>query len=123
MKTTGNKLFLFVCCPITLFTSFLWLGITHRLLGLCLLVVFLLLYLTLYWHRKIILLPVIWLLFIASTFLPVDLSFQNYPGPPQFVPLVMGLPALETIEKARRGECMLGGCTGSGFEPKWVWVW
>ena len=123
MKTTGNKLFLFICCPIILFTSSLWLGIIHRLLGLCLLIVFLILYLTVYWHRKIILLPMIWLLLITSTFLPVDLSFNNYPGPPRFVPLYMGLPTMEAIEEAKRGECMLGGCVVSGFEPKWVWVW
>ena len=123
MKTTSNKLFLFVCCPIILFTSFLWLSITHRLLGLCFLVVFLILYLTVYWHRKIILLPLIWLIFITSTFLPIDLSFQNYPGHPRFVPLVMGQASIETEEKAKRGECMLGGCVVSGFEPKWVWVW
>jgi hypothetical protein len=64
-----------------------------------------------------------WVVFLISTLLPFDISLKNYPGPPHFVPLVMGYPADETVEAYDRGEVMLGGCIVSGHEPRWVWVW
>lgn len=56
--------------------------------------------------------------FLIAVFLPIDVSLQNFPGPPRFVPLVMGL----TTQSAN-GEVMLGGCMVRGNEPRWVWVW
>lgn len=58
--------------------------------------------------------------FLIALFLPIDVSLQNYPGPPRFVPLVMGLT---TGDRAKNGEVMLGGCVVRGNEPRWVWVW
>src|SRR5689334_20715709 len=37
------------------------------------------------------LLRFVFVAFLITAFLPVDVSFQNYPGPPHFVRLVMGL--------------------------------
>jgi hypothetical protein len=35
----------------------------------------------------------------------------------------MGLPRPETVERAKRGEVILGGCIVSGFEPKYYLIW
>ena len=59
---------------------------------------------------------------IAST-LPIDISLRNYPGPPRFVPLIMGAPREDDIAREQRGEVMLGGCILRGNEPDWIWVW
>jgi hypothetical protein len=61
--------------------------------------------------------------FLIASFLPIDISLQNFPGSPRFVPLIMGLPRDEAIARAERGQVMLGGCILRGNEPKWVWVW
>lgn len=44
-------------------------------------------------------------------------------GPPKLVPLVMGLPRPEMVERAKRGEVILGGCLVTGFEPKYYLIW
>jgi len=59
---------------------------------------------------------------IAST-LPIDISIQNYPGSPRFVPLIMGAPTENDVAREGRGEVMLGGCILRGNAPEWVWVW
>jgi hypothetical protein len=61
--------------------------------------------------------------FLIAALLPIDVSLKNYPGPPRFVPLVMGTPTEEDAERAKRGEAVLGGCILRGNAPKWVWVW
>lgn len=61
--------------------------------------------------------------FLIAAFLPIDISLQNYPGPPRFVPLITGTPLEDDIAREERGEVMLGGCILYGNEPKWVWVW
>lgn len=68
-------------------------------------------------------LRLVFVAFLIAAFLPIDISLQNFPGPPRFVPLIMGLPREEAIVRAERGEVMLGGCILRGNEPKWVWVW
>ncbi len=64
-----------------------------------------------------------WSLFLLLTFSPVDIMPFPRGGPPRLVPLVMGLPRQETVERAKRGEVILGGCIVSGFEPKYYLVW
>ena len=59
---------------------------------------------------------------IAST-LPIDISLQNYPGPPRFVPLIMGAPTEVDVAREERGEVMLGGCILRENPPEWVLVW
>lgn len=65
----------------------------------------------------------LWLATLGLCAVPIDITFTNLPGPPRFVPLVKGLPSHETYELAKRGEVLLGGCSVTGNEPKWVWVW
>jgi len=64
-----------------------------------------------------------WAVWLGFSFSPVDVLLIPKGGPPRLVPLVMGLPRPETVERAKRGEVVLGGCLVSGFEPKYYVVW
>lgn len=64
-----------------------------------------------------------WIVMFIVAILPADISFRNRPGPPRFVPYVMGLPGRELTAASRRGEVVLGGCVSTGYEPRWVLVW
>jgi len=59
---------------------------------------------------------------LALSFSPIDILPIPKGGPPRLVPLVMGLPRPETLERAKRGQVILGGCIVSGFEPKYYLV-
>jgi hypothetical protein len=64
-----------------------------------------------------------WTVWLMLTFSPIDVLPIPKGRPPRLVPLVMGLPTRETVERAKRGEVILGGCIVSGFEPKYYVVW
>ena len=50
----------------------------------------------LYLHGRRARPPIVWwLVALATTFMPFDVSLHNAPGPPHFVPLVMGYPSPE----------------------------
>jgi len=60
---------------------------------------------------------------VAAT-LPFDISLQNVPGPPRFVPSTAGLPTTSEAKAAERGEVIIvGACVPMYNEPTWVWVW
>jgi len=61
--------------------------------------------------------------FLITAFVPVDVSLRNYPGPPRFVPLIMGAPHDEDVAREERGEVVLGGCILRRNAPKWILVW
>ena len=65
----------------------------------------------------------IFVVFLVAAFLPVDVTLRNLPGPPRFVPLIMGSPTDEDVAREERGEVVLGGCILRGNPPRWVWVW
>jgi len=65
----------------------------------------------------------IWAVWLVLTLSPIDVFPIPKGGSPRLVPLVMGLPTRETVERAKRGEVILGGCIVSGFEPKYYLVW
>jgi hypothetical protein len=65
----------------------------------------------------------VWVAAILVPLLPFDVSLRFGPGWPRFVPLVMGLPTEETVDRAQRQEIALGGCVVTGFEPKWILIW
>ena len=88
-----SKLFRRVVCPILLTLSLVWLLLTFRWISLTVLVVVFALWLTLPWHGRPRRLIIAWGLFIASTFLPVDITFLDSPGPPHFGRLEYGLPS------------------------------
>jgi hypothetical protein len=64
-----------------------------------------------------------WTVWLTLTFSPIDVLPIPKGGSLRLVPLVMGLPTRETVERAKRGEVVLGGCIVSGFEPKYYVVW
>jgi len=112
-----------VAVPLGLVASLLWLLISFRVLALpfvtamiVLMVAFLLKGGRPWWLLG-------WLLAVVLCSVPIDVSFSNFPGPPRFVPLVMGLPTAKASQEAEEGKVMLGGCIVSGHEPRWVWVW
>ena len=59
---------------------------------------------------------------LALSFSPIDIYPIPKGGPPRLVPLVMGLPRPQTVERAKRAEVILGGCIVTGFEPKYYLV-
>ena len=61
--------------------------------------------------------------FVIAAFLPIDVTLKNYPGPPRFVPLIMGSPTVDDSAREARGEVVLGGCILRDNPPRWVLVW
>jgi len=61
--------------------------------------------------------------FVIAAFLPIDVTLKNYPGPPRFVPLIMGSPTDDDSAREERGEVVLGGCILRDNPPRWVLVW
>jgi hypothetical protein len=123
MQITQTKLFrallgvtLIVVCLSFLRFSFRW---TAWALFLLLLVA----YIHFLWRSTMRWMPVIFAVFLITIFLPVDVSLNNYPGPPRFVPLIMGAPTDDDVAREQRGEAVLGGCILRGNEPRWVLVW
>jgi hypothetical protein len=123
MRVLDGPVFRLVIFPMLFAYSSLWFLAAFRLLAVPAYITVVLLYLLKPRRCQTAWAGVAWLALIGITLLPIDLSFQNYPGPPRFVRLVMGRPTEETVERAKLGEFMLGGCVVSGYEPQWVWVW
>jgi uncharacterized membrane protein YphA (DoxX/SURF4 family) len=119
----GDKKFKYVTCPIGFIFSLFWLGITSRIVGLVILIFLVLAYVTISIHGRGKHIARGWFVFMAITIQPFDVRFLDFPGPPKFVPYIIGYPTGESVAKASRGEVILGGCLASGFEPKWVLVW
>lgn len=64
-----------------------------------------------------------WAIWLGLAFSPIDEFPIPRVGLPRLVPLVMGLPHPDAVERAKPGEVILGGCIVSGFEPKYYLVW
>jgi hypothetical protein len=123
VRVTTTKAFKFLVCPAIFSASLFWLLLTARLLGLITLSATAVLYFQFLRSGSAAWMRLAWVIFVISILAPIDISFKNYPGPPRFVPLVMGLVGVEGFKKDQRGEIMLGGCVVRGHEPRWVWVW
>jgi hypothetical protein len=64
------------------------------------------------------------LIMLLAGVLPFDVSLQNLPGSPRWLPTMAGLPTRSIEEAAERGEhVIVGGCVPAYTEPTWVWVW
>ncbi len=61
--------------------------------------------------------------FLFCSLLPVDVSFTTCPGLPKLLPVCYGKPGKELLDRAHRGEVVLGGCLVRGYDPLWVVVW
>jgi hypothetical protein len=120
MKLTKTECFKFLFCPALFNLAIVLLRSSFRLTALVLLVALAISYLHFLRSSRTIWMRLMFVSFLIAVFLPIDVSLQNYPGPPRFVPLVMGLT---NGDRASKGEMMLGGCMVKGTEPRWVWVW
>lgn len=123
MSLTKTKLFGLFVCPMVFVLSLFLLLLSFRLTGFFLLIALAVSYFHFLRSSRTALMRLLFVSFLVAVFLPIDVTLQNFPGPPRFVPLVMGLPTQETFARAEKGEMMLGGCIVRGTEPRWVWVW
>ena len=119
----GNGWLRWVTSALLAVLSGLWLVISPRVIAVPLYVVFMTLLIASVRGSSRRRAVVAFIVFLIATLSPVDLSFRAVDGPPRIVPYVMGLPGRVLLEKAARGEVVLGGCVVSGFEPRWVIVW
>jgi hypothetical protein len=61
--------------------------------------------------------------FLFCSLLPTDVSFTTRPGLPKLLPVCYGRAGKELLDRAQRGEVVLGGCELRGYDPLWVVVW
>lgn len=120
MKLTRTELFRFLICPALFQVAIVLLLRSFRLTAFVILFALAISYFHFLYSSRTVWMRFIFVVFFIALFLPIDVSLQNFPGPPRFVPLVMGLTSGEA---AAKGEVMLGGCIVRGNEPRWVWVW
>ena len=120
MKLTRTQFFKFLFCPALFNLAIVLLLSSFRLIAFVLLLALAISYFHFLRSSRTIWMRLIFVSFLIAVFLPIDVSLQNYPGPPRFVRLVMGLT---DGNRASKGEVMLGGCMVRGNEPRWVWVW
>ena len=123
MTLTRTRFFKAFICPSIFVGCFLVLHDSFRAVAGILLLVLIASYIhflltsTTKWMR------LIFVAFLITAFVPVDITLRNYPGPPRLVPLIMGSPRDDDIAREERGEVFLGGCILRGNEPRWVLVW
>ena len=60
---------------------------------------------------------------LFCSLLPLDVSFATRPGLPKLLPVCYGKPGKVLLDRAHRGEVVLGGCMVRGYDPLWVVVW
>lgn len=109
--------------PVLLVSGLLVLGESFRATGAILLLLLAGCYIWYLFTSKTTLLRWVFVAFLVATFLPIDITSRNYPGPPRFVPLIVGAPSSEDAAREERGEVLLRGCISRGNDPKWVLVW
>lgn len=123
MKITNTKFFRLLICPTLFILAILLLLSSYRLTALVLLIVLAISYFRFLRTSRTGVMRLIFVSFLIAVFLPIDIWPVNFPGPPRFVPLVMGLPSNVTASQIKNGDVILGGCIVRGNEPRWVWVW
>ena len=123
MPLTQSKLFKALLGPVLFGTCWIVLYNSFRVTGLVLLLVLIGGYLHFVLTSKTRLMRLLFVAFLIAAFLPIDVTLHNVPGPPRFVPRIMGMPHPEEFAREERGEVVLGGCIVRGNEPRWVLVW
>ena len=123
MKFTQTLFFKILFCPALFIISVFLLANSFRVTGVVLLLALAGSYFYFLSTAQTRLMKLIFVSFLIAVFLPIDVLPVNYPGPPRFIPLVMGMPGPELSARAKKGEVMLGGCMVRGNEPRWIWVW
>ena len=124
MGLTRTRFFKALVCPLIFLVC--WFVILHdspRRTALVLLLLLIVSYIHFLRTNKTKWMRLIFVAFLIAVFLPVDVTLTNYPGPPRFVPLIVGAPHDEDVAREERGEVFLGGCIMRGNAPRWVLVW
>jgi hypothetical protein len=123
MSFTKSKIFKGLLGPVLVFFCVAVLQSSPRMSAAILLLVLFGCYIRFLFTSKTKWLRLVFVAFLVTAFLPIDISLLNYPGPPRFVPLIMGAPGPEVSARWRRGEVVLGGCIMRSNAPRWVLVW
>lgn len=123
MSLTKRKWFKVLIGPLMLVTCWMVSMESYRVTASILFLVLIVSYIHFLWTSKTKWMRLIFVAFLVAAFLPIDITLRNYPGPPRFVPLIMGSPRDEDIALEERGEAVLGFCIIRGNEPHWVLVW
>lgn len=123
MTLTRTRFFKAVICPLLFVGCFLIQHESYRATALVLLLVLIVSYVVFLFTNKTRWMRLSFVAFLVAVFLPIDVTLTNYPGPPRFVPLIMGSPTDEDIALEERGEAYLGGCILRSNPPRWVLVW
>ena len=113
-RKIGGIVIGYIAFPLLLYFSVIWMAATLRVVSNLLFMGVLWVYFRYIRGRRSKLPLGLWLVAFLTTFLPADISFHDAPGPPRFVPLVMGLPDYDLIQEAARGDVVLGGCLVTG---------
>ena len=123
MALMHSKLFRALVGAAMFLTCFVVLNESYRNTARFLLLPLLVSYVYFLWTSRTRWMRLIFVGFLIAAFLPSDVTSLNYPGPPRFVPLIMGTPRDKDVAQESRGEVVLGGCILRGNEPRWVLVW
>lgn len=123
MPLAQTKLFKVLLAPLLFLSCLLILHDSYRATARGLLLALIVSYVHFLWTSKTRWMRLIFVAFLIAAFLPIDVTLRNYPGPPKFVPLIMGSPTEEDIAREERGEVVLGGCILRGNKPRSVLVW
>jgi len=123
MHLTQTRLFRVLIGPTLFLLCLSLLQFSFRRTGLVLFVAVLASYVYFLRTSNTKLMRLVFVTFLIAVFLPIDITLKNYPGPPRFVPLIMGAPREDDVAREERGEVVLGFCILRGNEPRWVLVW
>src|SRR5687767_9466395 len=103
MNLCKTKFFRLLFCPTLFLVAFVLLLSSFRLTAFVLLVALAISYFHFLCSSRTTWMRLLFVSFLIAVFLPIDVSLQNFPGPPRFVPLVMGLTTT-TAPRVRNGE-------------------
>jgi hypothetical protein len=123
MKLTQKRWFKVALGPVGLFFCWIVSAESYRLSGNFVFLALALSYIYFIWTSKTKLMRFLFVTFLVVSFVPIDITLRNYPGPPRFVPLIVGAPRENDDELERRGEAVVAGCISRGNDPRWVLVW
>jgi hypothetical protein len=123
MKLTQKRWFKVLLGPVGLVFCCIVAMESYRLTASFVFLALVLSYFYFLWTSKTKLMRFLFVAFLVASFVPIDITLLNYPGPPRFVPLIVGAPRERAVELERRGEAVLAGCISRGNDPRWVLVW
>ena len=123
MSLVQRKWFKVLLGPVGLFFCWIVAMESYRLTASFVFLALVVSYIYFLWTSKTKLMRFLFVAFLVASFVPVDITLRNYPGPHRFVPLIIGAPRENDVELEERGEAVLAGCISRGNDPRWVLVW